>query len=128
MRGGLLNKKTKIIVPFIGFIAVISLAVRIYPVFANGDGNLRHELHWIIYGYDGVWYHNREYLGPGKAGNDTLEHLESKYGKLYPTGEKVRGLSVLETKGAIQSPYAPTVLILQKNDTNCIIYALSGGP
>lgn len=120
-----MNTRTKVIASLIGFIAFAGLSARIYPVFANGDGNLHHALHWLVYGYDRVWYDNRTYLDPGKV---TLDKLESAYGKLYPTGEKVRGMPVLDTKEGMSSPYVPTVLILQKDDRNCIVYELSGGP
>jgi hypothetical protein len=120
-----LNTRTKVIASLIGFIAFAGLSARIYPVFANGDGNLHHALHWLVYGYDRVWYHNRAYLDPD---NVPLNNLESAYGKLYPTGEKVRGMPVLDTKEGMSSPYVPTVLILQKDDRNCIVYELSGGP
>jgi hypothetical protein len=123
---GRLNKKTKIVVSsLISFIAVIGLVVRTYPVFANGDGNLRHELHWIAYGYDRVWYRDRTYINPT---TDTLTRLESLYGKLLPTGEKVIGFNVLNTPEGMKSPYALSVLILQKDKDNCLVYELSGGP
>jgi hypothetical protein len=37
-------------------------------------------------------------------------------------------MPVLDTKEGMSSPYVPTVLILQKDDRNCIVYELSGGP
>jgi hypothetical protein len=119
------NAKTKVVALLIGFIAFAGLSPRIFSVFANGDGNLHHALHWLVYGYDRIWYHNRAYLDPD---NVPLNNLESAYGKLYPTGEKVRGMPVLKPKAAVNSPYVPMVLILQKDDANCVVYDLSGGP
>jgi len=72
-----------------------------------------------------VTYHNRDYVNPGM---DTLKHLESEYGTLVPTGEKVNGLPVLDAKKSMNSGYETTVLILKKNDTTCEVYDLSGGP
>lgn len=72
-----------------------------------------------------VHYHNRDYVNPG---TDTLKHLESEYGTLVPTGERVNGLPVLDTKKSLNSKYPTTILILKKNDTTCEVYDLSGGP
>lgn len=89
--------------------------------------SVNHRLHWMVYGYDRVWYHNRTYIGPN---SDTLQNVESKLGTLYPTGEKVLGLPVLDTKAALQTIHVsvPTLLILEKNNTTCTAYELSGGP
>lgn len=105
--------------------AVVGLALRVAPVLENGDGNLRHALHWIVYGYDEVWYHNRAYISPGQ---DTRLHLPAEYGNLSATGEKVMGLPVLATPESKRSSYAPTLLMLQENPKQCIVYELSGGP
>jgi len=88
--------------------------------------SVNHRLHWMVYGYDRVWYHNRTYIGPYSA---TLRNVQSKLGTLYPTGEKVIGLPVLDTKAALQSIHTtvPTLLILE-NNTTCTVYELSGGP
>lgn len=87
--------------------------------------SVHHQLHWMVYGHDRVWYHERTYLGPA---TESRAHLESEYGALQETGEKVLGMPVLNTAAGAASPYVPTVLMLEQNSQTCIVYALSGGP
>lgn len=101
------------------------VSARVYPVLARGDGNLRHEIHWILHGYDRVWYRDRTYLYQGR---DTLWHLRSQYGSLRPTGETVVGLPVLTPGDAAGSTGAPAVLLLQKDEGHGLVYVLNGGP
>lgn len=110
----------------IGTIVVAAgVSAHVYPVLARGDGKLRHEIDWILHGYDRIWYRDRAYLYQGQ---DTLPYLESQHGPLRPTGEKVIGLPVLSPAGATDSPYVPTVLILRKDTDHGLVYVLSGGP
>ncbi|NHM32917.1 hypothetical protein [Neobacillus terrae] len=93
---------------------------------AKSDGNLNHSLHWIVYGYDRVWYKERAYLGPGRE--FTSLEFEKEFGeghKFIETGEKVIGLPVYDT---IRNDKVSTLLFLKKPNGNLIIYTLSGGP
>ncbi|MCL6446462.1 MAG: hypothetical protein K6T83_23950, partial [Alicyclobacillus sp.] len=44
---------------------------------------------------DKVTYHNRTYIDPSV---ETINHLTKEYGTLVPTGERVDGLQVYDTK------------------------------
>lgn len=87
--------------------------------------SVHHQIHWIVCGHDLVWYHDRTYIQPQ---TEPLTQLTSEYGPLYPTGERVIGLPVLDTGAGMASAYVPTVLMLRKDTQTCIVYALSGGP
>ena len=104
------------------------------PVLARGGGNIQQQLHWMVYGYDRVWYHNRTYLGPSK--DFTPEAIKKmhylKGQKFIATGEKVIGLPVYDTQLSqtfqIKQNGVTTLLFLKKPNGNYIVYTLSGGP
>lgn len=107
-----------------GVVAVL-LIVRVIPAIAYSQGDPAHALHWIVYGYDQVWYHGRDYINPGQ---ESCQAAEKVYGPLEPTHHSVIGLRVLESPGAIASPVVPTLLVLQKSRDRCVVYGLDGGP
>lgn len=39
---------------------IVAVGVRAAPIIRYGNGNLHHELHWMVYGYDRVWYRHRD--------------------------------------------------------------------
>lgn len=128
--GSVTNRKRVIIALCIGFLLVLAFADRVFGVVS--DLNPHHRLHWMVYGYDQVWYHNRTYLLPIEL---TSEETEKKYGqgeKFVPTGDKVIGLPVYETSSSLefqkQRQVVSTLLFLKKPNGNFIVYALSGGP
>lgn len=100
---------------------------RTAPFLPHGDADPFHELHWLVYGYDRVWYRDRTYVGPETV---PLARLRAEYGPLTPTGERVVGLAVLAPRAADRPPYrtGPTVLILRENARDALVYSLSGGP
>lgn len=124
--------KVRYIILSIVAILIIGIGFRVVPVVAKARGNLHQALHWMVYGYDRVWYHNRTYLGP--SNELTLEQIKSgfeKETKLIPTGEKVIGLPVYDTPNSIEAQKqgeTSTVLILKKHNGSFIEYSLSGGP
>lgn len=77
------------------------------------------------YGYDRVWYRHRDYTGPR---TEPVKAVAGELGPLPATGQTVIGLPVLSSKSAGRSPYPPTLLILQRSRTECLVYGLSGGP
>ncbi len=101
------------------------LIVRVIPAIAYSQGNPAHALHWIVYGYDQVWYHGRDYINPGQ---ESCKAAEKVYGPLQATDQSVIGLRVLASPGAVASPVVPTLLILQKSRDRCVVYGLDGGP
>ncbi|MGV3467364.1 MAG: hypothetical protein ACO1OT_19000 [Heyndrickxia sp.] len=128
-----MNKKLKVIIFTIGVILIVGFGFKVVPILVTRDGNLHQEIHWMIYGYDRVWYHNRAFLGPSKE--LSLEQVKKQFEqgqKLIPTGEKVIGLSVYDTPNSIafqkQQDLVTTLLILKKHNGNFIEYSLSGGP
>lgn len=130
---GLLSKRSRMVASFIAIALVVGLGIRVILALATGDGNLFHAAHWIVYGHDKVWYHNRAYLDPSHE--FTAQALEMKYGqgqKFIPTGDKVMGLPVYDTPRSLafqkQRHVVPTLLILCEQDGNFIVYDLSGGP
>ncbi|QSO48428.1 hypothetical protein [Alicyclobacillus mengziensis] len=121
------------ILSFAGLVLVVALVIKTTPILFNDGGNLHQKLHWIVYGYDRVWYHNRTYLGPSKEIN--WNELESTYGqgeKFIATGDKVIGLPVYDTPRSLafqkQRNVVSTLLFLKKPDGNFVVYSLSGGP
>jgi hypothetical protein len=67
--------KVKYIVLSIVAISILGIGFRVVPVLAKGGGDLHQELHWMVFGYDRVGYHNRTYLGPSKE--LTLEQVKN---------------------------------------------------
>ncbi len=124
--------KVKFIALSITAILILGLGFRVVPVLVKGGGNLHQELHWMVYGYDRVWYHNRAYSGPSKE--LTLEQVKNDFEqeqKLIPTGEKVIGLRVYDTPSSIEAQKqekTATVLILKQHNGSFIEYSLIGGP
>ncbi|RLQ94567.1 hypothetical protein [Falsibacillus albus] len=115
------------ILTFIVIILFIGLCFKAIPVLATGGGNLHQEIHWMVYGYDRVWYHDRTYLQPTKEYTPTQAVQKFGQGKrLYPTGEKVIGLPVYSSHK--KQDGLTTLLILKKHNGNFIVYTLSGGP
>ncbi len=131
-----LSRRSKLTVGVLIGVAVVSigvLGVRAIPVFFVDGGDWHQKIHWMVYGYDRVWYQHRTYVDPSKE--VSLTELERKYGqgqKFIPTGGKVIGLPVYETPLALaferQTHDAAPLLFLRKRDGKFIIYALSGGP
>lgn len=118
-----MSKRIKqFIVVAIGIIIVAFIGVRVYPAFTTGDGTLNQKLHWVVYGFDRVMYHGQQFGSPREV---TRSSLESKYGKLTPTGDTARGLQVLASPKSKQNDM---LLILQKDGKNCITYGKFGGP
>ena len=112
---------------------VVLLSVRLYPVVVYDGGTLHQKLHWIVYGYDRVWYRNRTYVSPSKPMSFT--QLEKTYGdgeKFIPTGATVIGLPVYATASDLsfqkRQHVSPTLLFLKKVNGSFIVYSLSGGP
>ncbi|MFQ3543195.1 hypothetical protein Q7A53_03860 [Halobacillus rhizosphaerae] len=123
--------KLKLIAFSIIAILILSLGFRVVPILVKGGGNLHQELHWMVYGYDRVWYHNRAYSGPSKE--MTLEQVKNVFEQeqIMPTGEKVIGLNVYDTPSSIKAQKqekTATVLILKKHNGSFIEYSLIGGP
>lgn len=98
---------------------------RVASVVCIGQGSPAHDLHWIVYGYDRVWYRDRAYVNPGTI---ACRQAAARYGSLTPTGAQVTGLPVLAPAAGARSRYVPTVLMLQQSRSLCTTYALSGGP
>jgi hypothetical protein len=101
-------------------------------VFCLASPSVQHQIHWIRYGYDRVWYHNRDYVSPSEY---TAQEVELQFGqgqKLIPTGDKVIGLPVYDTPRSLaiqkQRHVVSTSLLLKKPNGDFIVYALSGGP
>lgn len=121
-----MNKIAKIIIFSIGIIFIASLGFKVAPVLATGGGNLHQEIHWMIYGYDRVWYHNRTYKGPSKE--LTLEQAKQQIGSrktLIKTDKKVIGLTVYVTSDALE--HQPSLIFLGKQNGKLLEYELSGG-
>lgn len=121
-----MHRRAKVLT-FIVIVLFVGLGFRAIPVLAKGGGNLHQEIHWMVYGYDRVWYHNRTYLHPTKE--FTPKQVVKKLGKgnrLYPTGEKVIGLPVYSPNKKQKG--LTTLLILKKHNGNFIVYTISGGP
>lgn len=84
------------------------------------------------YGYDRVWYHNRDYVDPQQY---IAQDAEAKFGQgqeLVATGDKVIGLPVYDTPRSLafqkQRHVVSTLLFLKKPNGDFIVYELSGGP
>lgn len=106
-------------------IVVALVVLRVIPALIDWDGSLHHSLHWMVYGHDRVWYRDRTYILPKQI---SAAKADALYGPLIDTKASVIGMQVLDTKGSLNSPDVPTVLLLRKNDTTDIEYVLSGGP
>jgi hypothetical protein len=113
---------------------IIGLGLRVIPILAISGGNLNQEIHWMIFGFDRVWYHNRTYLAPSR--DFTPEEIKKlhylKGQKFIATGEKVIGLPVYDTQLSqtfqLKQNGVSTLLFLKKSNGNFIVYTLSGGP
>jgi hypothetical protein len=100
--------------------AVFVLAFRVVPVIVQGHGNLYHDMHWIVYGYDEVWYHGRNYIYPRNTACRA-------YSPLTSTNTWLIGMRMLKPAPALHG-LTPTLVILQKTPARCVVYTLSGGP
>lgn len=112
-------------VSLIASLMVLTLCWRVAPVLANGEGTLHQDIHWMVYGYDRVWYGGRTYLNPTTR---PCRQVASQFGPLRPTAARVIGRPVLAIGPVWPPPFAPTVLILADGHGACTLYALSGGP
>jgi hypothetical protein len=127
------RRRAWVIIGAVAIVAVFGITTRNSPLFAPNGGTLFHRIHWMRYGYDRVWYHNRDYLGPSTEMN--FAQLNQTYGQgqtFLPTGDKVIGLPVYDTPRSLafqkQHQVVSTLLFLKKSDGNFIVYSLSGGP
>ncbi|KPV42538.1 hypothetical protein [Alicyclobacillus ferrooxydans] len=122
-----------VMVGVFGLAIIFGVVGRNTSLFAPNGGTLLHRIHWMRYGYDRVWYHNRDYVGPSKE--MTFAQLNQLYGQgqtFLPTGDKVIGLPVYDTSRSLpfqkQHQVVSTLLFLKKPDGKFIVYSLSGGP
>ncbi len=99
--------------------------VRVVPAIAYSHGNLDHALHRIVYRYDRVWYRGRDYIYPH---HESCQAAKKVYGPFEITDQSVIGLRVLESPGAVSSPFVPALLMLQESRDRCVVYRLGGGP
>ncbi len=127
------NTLNKVILVGITGIVVGLLGIRAIPILFIDGGNWHHKIHWMVYGYDEVWYHHRAYVDPSQE--ISLRELEREYGqgeKFISTGHTVIGLPVYDTPSALaferRMHVVSTLLFLKKPDGQFIVYALSGGP
>jgi hypothetical protein len=125
LMGGAMHNLRRIGLFAVGLLLAAGVAGRVARVLAHGDGNVCHELHWIVYGYDRVWYRQRTYVDPTSM---AFSRAEAYYGPLVATRATVIGLPVLLPNGLAPSSEVPTVLILRSNSGSVLVYALSGGP
>lgn len=89
-----MSRRSNVLVAFAGISGGV-LGGRAIPILFRDGGNLSQKVHWMGYGYDRVWYHNRSYIDPSQPISlATLEQTYGQGGKFIPTGQTVIGLPV----------------------------------
>lgn len=107
---------------------VLAIAWRAVPVLLAAEKTpttIVHDVHWLVFGYDRVWYRGRTYWSPTTR---PCRQVADEMGPLRPTAARVIGRPVLAIGPVWPPPFAPTVLILADGQGACTVYALSGGP
>lgn len=127
------SRRDKVITFLVIGILALAFCIRAYPIVVNDGGTIRQKLHWMVYGYDRVWYQGRTYVGPSQP--MTFAKLEKSYGQgqtFRPTGARVIGLPLYNTARSLafqkQHHVVSTLLFLKKPNDTFIVYSLSGGP
>lgn len=119
---GIIKLAAKVIA---GLILIVILAYVVSP-------SIRHQVHWMRYGYDRVWYHNRDYINPREYSAEDVERQFGQGEQFIPTGDKVIGLPIYDTPRSLavhkQRHVVSTLLFLKKSNGDFIVYELSGGP
>lgn len=132
-----LDRRRKLTMGFLVGVAAIGLGVlgvvRTVPILFSDGGTWHQKIHWMVYGYDRVWYHHRTYVYPSRPMSPT--ELERRYGHgatFAPTGQTVIGLPVYNTPRGLafdrREHVVPTLLFLKKPGGKFVVYTLSGGP